>query len=112
MLKASQFLLPYFSQTYFLFQKDVQALPVNLHNRFSGCLMCRDVSKFLSPTDSLILLCLQVGLNVSYLLYEQLHFAMTTGMNIVSPLLFPMNTFILNVHQETTVSIFSRLPVT
>jgi hypothetical protein len=112
MLKASQSQLPYFPQTYLLFQKDVQALPVNLHNRFSGCLMCRGVSQFLSPTDSFILLCLQVSLNVSDLLYEQLHFAMTTGMNIVSPFLFNMNSFILNVRQEITVTIFSRLPVT
>jgi hypothetical protein len=85
-----------FPQTYLLFQKYVQALPVNLRNRFPGCLICREVSQFLSLTDSFILSCLQVGLNVSDLLYKQLHFAIITGVNIVPPLLFPMNSSILS----------------
>ena len=96
-----------FPQTYHLFQKDVQSLPANLHNRFPGCLVCLGVSQFLSPMDSFILSCLQLGLNVSDLFYKQFHFAVTTGEHTVSHLLFPMNGFILSrLSRDHSVSDF------
>jgi len=66
-----------FPQPYLLFQTDVHALPVNLHNCFPSCLVCLSVSQFLSPTDSFILSCLQVGLNVSDLLFPTNSFTLS-----------------------------------
>jgi len=96
-----------FPQTYLLFQTDVHALPINLHNCFPGCLVCLSVSQFLSPTDSFILSCLQVGLNVSDLLYEQLHFAWLLACTLFLIRSSLQTASFYHVYQETMVFLIS-----
>jgi hypothetical protein len=118
MLKASHFLLHYltiftsqgctFPQTYLLFQTDVHALPVNLHNCFPGCLVFLNSSNLWTVSF--------------YHVYRWASMFLICSNNIIFPWLLACTLFLIcsslwtppfyHVYQETTVFlIFSPLPV-
>lgn len=119
MLKASHFLLHYvtiftsqgctFPQTYLLFQIDVHALPVNLHNCFPSCLVCPSVSQFLSLSfyhvhrwAPMFLICSKNNIIFQWLLAYTLF--------LICSSLWTSSFY--HVYQETTVFlIFFPLPV-